>query len=234
MVSDSARKKAIRERMDATGENYTTAARATDASAAAGAVTPVRPQVDPQLLAPYPDELVRPADAGESWRPVTTEELGWRALPVDATPAQRARAESVWRPVTAARPCRCSGTCLHGAPCNNGDDGVGSCAGHLVHHDRLAASLLSTIGWYDFYECDTCAEQYETGVDLPDVPWGDMVGQSIVQFDGVRRVTFHDGYDDGYCADCNHDPCRCDEVYCDECGADSHYQCSCDELEPAG
>jgi hypothetical protein len=229
MVSDAARKQAIRKRMRHTEENYTTAARAIDELLQArpgGAATVL--EIDPQLLVPYPDELVRPADADEDWQPVTTEELGWRVLPAGATPAQRSRAESVWRPVTADRPCRCSGKCLHGQPCNNGDDGIGSCDGRIVHHDRLAASLLTVDGWYDFYACDRCGEQFEASVDLPDVPWGEPTQNGTRQFEGVRRVTFHD-YDPGGCPECDNDPCRCDEVYCDECGADSHYQCSCYE-----
>jgi hypothetical protein len=43
---------------------------------------------------------------------------------------------------------------------------------------------------------------------------------------------FYDGDpDDDVCPECNHGPCRCDDVYCDECGADSHFQCHC--YEPA-
>lgn len=226
MVSDSARKKAIRQRMDATGEKYTTAARAVDAKAETrlGVVTAVL-EIEPQLFVPYPDELVRPADADKRWRPVTTEELGWRILAADATPAQRARAESVWRPVTANRPCRCSGKCLHGEPC--GDDN-GGCDGRLIHCDRLAASLLTVFGWYDIYACDSCGAQFDTEVELPDVPWGEATQNGVSQFEGIRRVTFFDG-NPGCCPECDNDPCRCDEVYCAECGADSHYQCDCNE-----
>ncbi|SCL12949.1 hypothetical protein GA0070616_0074 [Micromonospora nigra] len=228
MVSDSARKKAVRQRMGRTGENYTTASRAIAREQAKPGMAATRPGIDPRLLVPYPDELVRPADAGDGWQPVTTDELGWRVLAVDASAGQRARAESVWRPVTADRPCRCSGQCLHGQLCNNGEDGIGSCTGRLVHHDRLAASLLTVDGWYDFYACDSCGEEFEASVDLPDVPWGEHFGSGFRQFDGVRRITFH-ASDPGWCPDCGGDPCRCDEVYCDECGADSNYQCSCYE-----
>lgn len=235
MVSDFTRKKAIRERMAATGENYTTAARAVAGDAeGASATAAVALAIDPALLVPYPDELVRPADADERWQPTTVDELGWRALPVGATPAQRARAESVWRPVTADRLCRCagrtSGVCLHGAACDS--DGVGGCAGRLVHHDRLAASMLSLDGWYDIYACDTCGEQFEASVELFEVPWGEVTDTGTWrQFDGVRRITFHDGDpDNDQCPECHHDPCRCDEAYCEECGADSNYTCSCYEL----
>jgi hypothetical protein len=220
MTKDKARKRVARQFAEDNGTSYTRAARITAAT------------IDPALLVPYPDELARPVDAGEEWRPVATEELGWRVLSAGATPAQRARAESVWRPVTAERPCRCFGKCLHGQPCGNGEDGIGSCDGRLVHHDRLAASLLSVDGWYDVYECDTCAEQFEISVDLPEVPWGERVDNSIRQFEGVRRITFYDSAP-GECPECNDQPCRCDEVYCDECGADSHYRCSCDEYEYA-
>lgn len=124
----------------------------------------------PDLLVPYPEELVRPAGAPDLWAPPTTEELGWRALPADATPDQRARAESVWRAVATDRPCRCSGKCQHGQPCT--EDG---CSGRIQHYDRLAASLLSAIGWYDFYTCDGCrlwpqVELVDTAVRYEPVP----------------------------------------------------------------
>ncbi len=214
--------------MAETGENYTAAARAIETAAAqdtAGAA----PHIDPQLLAPYPDETIRPANADDRWRAVTVDELGWRVLPANATLAQRARAESIWRPVTASRPCRCSGSCWHGERCINGDDGIASCPGRLVHLDRLAASLLSVFGWYDFYQCDTCGDEHEASVDLPEVPWGETIENGARQFEGVRRVTFYDA-EPGYCDECGADSsyqCSCKDVYCDECGADSHYRCSC-------
>jgi hypothetical protein len=73
--------------MASTGEPYTVAARVVDQGAAVATAT-----LDPQLLKPYPDET-----------DVTVEELGWRVLPTDATPRQRARAEAIWRPVAANR-----------------------------------------------------------------------------------------------------------------------------------
>lgn len=126
------------------------------------------------LTTPYPDEP-----------DVTTAELGWRALPADATPAQRARAEAVWRPVTADRPCRCSGPCHHGDPCAEDD-----CPGRLVHLDRQAASMLSLTGWVDNYGCDVCgqAPAADIGVDLPDIPWGARIYSSAFRaFPDVRH-----------------------------------------------
>lgn len=82
MTSDKARKAAIRARMVSTGEPYSVAARARYDQVPAATAT-----IDRQLLTPYPDE-----DG------VRVEELGWRVLPADATPAQRARAEATWRP----------------------------------------------------------------------------------------------------------------------------------------
>lgn len=221
-MSNRARTRAIRDRMATTSERFTAAARHVDTTTgpepAAAAV------VDEALLQPYPDELVPPPGATDGWRPVTTAELGWRALPPDATPEQRARTESVWRPVTAARPCRCSGHCLHGQPCRMGDDGVDSCpGGRLLHLDRQAASVLIVTGWIDAYACDTCDEQFDTGVELPDVPWGEREGPAIYEYPGVRRVIVVDDTwpDDSPCPDCgNHYRCRCDDEHgCPECGA---------------
>jgi hypothetical protein len=206
MTRDKARKHAARQFAADNSTSYTRAARLTAAT------------IDPVFLAPYPDEMVRPKDAGDEWQPVTAAELGWRALPPNATPAQRARAESVWRPVATDRLCRCSGPCHHGQPCGNGDDGILTCTGRLIHHDRLAASLLDVYGWYDTYGCDGCSEEFEVSVDLPDVPWGERVGNSITQFDGVRRITFYGTDDDGG---------EVPHQYCPECGADYHYQCAC-------
>jgi len=117
MTSDKARKAAIRGRMAAAGEPYSVAARALRGQTPTATLT-----IDPQLLTPYPDE-----------QDVKTEELGWRVLPADATPAQRARAEAVWRPVAADRPCRCSGPCHHGRPCNNGPDGGSLSTGEIFN-----------------------------------------------------------------------------------------------------
>ncbi len=144
---------------------------------------------DPTFLAPYPDE-----------RHVTTAELGWRALPADATPAQRARAEAVWRPVTADRPCRCSGQCFHGDACTVDYDTP--CTGRLIHTDRQAASMLSLTGWQDNYQCDTCGgtPASDIGVDLPNIPWGEKTGPNgFKAFPDVRHPNFAStwpGYND--------------------------------------
>jgi hypothetical protein len=123
MTSDKARKTAVRGRMAETGEPYSVAARALDA----------QPII-------YPDE-----------QDMSREELGCRALPSDATPAQRARAEATWRSVSADRPCRCSGPCYHGKDCGDED-----CCGSLLHIDRYPGSMLETTGWCDEYQCDCC------------------------------------------------------------------------------
>jgi hypothetical protein len=47
-------------------------------------------------------------------------------------PGQRARAEATWRPNPADQPCRCSGGCHHGQPCDLTD----GCAGGLIRTDR--------------------------------------------------------------------------------------------------
>lgn len=144
--------------------------------------------IDPALLEPYPDE-----------NGVTVDELGWRALPAGATPAQRARAEAVWRLVTADRPCRCSGPCWHGDACNEDD-----CPGRLIHVDRQAASMLSLVGWMDNYQCDTCGgtPASDVGVDLPQVPWGERISENGFRaFPDVRHPNFPNtwpGHGDDY------------------------------------
>ena len=138
--------------------NYTQALAEVDA-----AYAPRKLDIDPVLLAPYPDE-----DG------VTVEELGWRVLPADATPEQRARAEAVWRPTRPDRPCRCSGPCLHGrvCGCDEGDDGP--CAGRLIHVDRVPGSMWGLTAWDDFYECADCGAQLGKEVVLPEIPWGEL------------------------------------------------------------
>lgn len=190
-----------------------------------------KPAVDPVFLAPWPEEI-RSDDP--AWQPVVVEELGWRALPADATPAQRARAESVWRPVNADRPCRCSGKCLHGKPCDDRDR-VDACHGRLIHSDRLAVPPLLVTGWIDLYQCDTCGDDdYEKTVELPEVPWGTEIKNGTEIFPDVRRVVYQgDGYDPG-CPECGARPgysCRCGadpEPECYECGAYIIiYECVC-------
>ncbi|MEV4415435.1 hypothetical protein [Catellatospora sp. NPDC049609] len=232
MTSDKARKRQARALAAAEGISYTAALRRVAVTVPAPAAA-----IEPHFLAPYPDELIRPDDAAPGWKPPTVDELGWRALPADATPAQRARTESLWRPLTAQRPCRCAGRCLHGSPCEP-DGGPEACPGRMVHFDRLAAPGQNTSMWADFHACDDCGDDVEGFVELPEVPWGRPVSGVAVQYEGVRIVDFDDG-DDGYdggCGDCGAGPgyrCTCDDPWCGECGADSHYSCSCYEPEYA-
>lgn len=82
---------------------------------------------------------------------------GIRALPADATPAQRAEAESWWASVGIDDPCPCSGSCHHGKPLCEDDD----CAGRLRHVDRFASGLFTPPPhiWHDVYQCDGCGEE---------------------------------------------------------------------------
>jgi hypothetical protein len=109
---------------------------------------------------PYPDE-----DG------VVGEELGWRVLPADATPAQRARAEAVWRAVRPDWPCRCSGPCLHRRACGDDEQGDGPYRGLLIHVDRFPGSLFSLVAWNDVYHCADCGEQFDAGIMLEAIPW---------------------------------------------------------------
>ncbi|MBN1174896.1 MAG: hypothetical protein JXA67_22245 [Micromonosporaceae bacterium] len=217
MTSDKARKTAIRDRMAATGEPYSVAARTLHATGTA--------VIDPVLLAPYPDEV-----------DVAVEELGWRVLPADAMPAARARAEAVWRAVAADRPCRCSGPCDHGMVCGLDESGDGPCPGRLIHTDRYPGSAFSVTLWQDELQCDTCGEEREGAVQLPDVPWGQEGPQSLLVFDGVRHPTFSGVFDDNSgCPDCGagwDEGCTCDDDGgCPECGAggrgDPYGECVC-------
>lgn len=221
-------KRDARARMQAAGESYTRARRAVADQATAVAV------IAPELLRPYPDE-----DG------VTAEELGWRALPADATPEQRAHAEAVWRPVLADRPCRCSGPCHHGEACTEeyvGDGGQAApCGDRMVHVDRYPGSMFSVIGWEDVYRCASCDETWTASVDLPSIPWGELRTDGpqtvTVIYPGVRHPNFpevgEDWYD-GVCPDCGEldEYCRCSEVLgCPECGAggpgDPYGECVC-------
>jgi hypothetical protein len=200
MTSNKTRKAAIRARMAATGEPYSVAARNLTPPAAAATIT-----IDPALLVPYPDE-----------QGVTIEELGWRVLPADATPEQRARAEAIWRPVRPDRPCRCTGPCDHGDACDCGD--------RMTHVDRYPEGMLTVDEWADVYQCGTCGAQYLTSVTLPTVPFAeftpypDREGGVTRVFPGVRHPNFpEEGDDDGY------DP------GCLECGAAAGYRCTCDD-----
>lgn len=160
----------------------------TQALAEVDAAHAPRPQdIDPVLLAPYPDE-----DG------VAVEELGWRVLPPDATPAQKARAEAVWRPVRPGRPCRCSGPCQHGRTC--GDEGQdGPCSGLLIHADRFPGSLFSLAAWNDVYQCADCGDQFEQSIVLEAIPWGehpDGEPNTTRVYPGVRHPNFRDASGD--------------------------------------
>ncbi|MGA4980058.1 hypothetical protein [Streptomyces cinereoruber] len=116
---------------------------------------------------------------------ITAEELGVRALPADAGPARRAHAEAVWRPAEAEQPCRCSGVrCDHGAPCET-EYADGTCPGRMQHVDRHPGSMFDLTAWYDVYLCTDCDEPYETTVELPGIPWGEV--RSRDKLDGDER-----------------------------------------------
>jgi hypothetical protein len=146
---------------------------------------------------------------------IPAEELGIWALPPDATPAQRAHAEAVWRPAAADQPCRCSGTdCEHGRPCWE----YGDCDGRYVHADRYLGSMLELTAWWDEYACDTCGDGYGRSVSLLEIPWGEHVSvdgrQTTRVYPGVRHPSFPD------------DPDAEDEVpACQECLVDRHRLC---------
>jgi hypothetical protein len=224
MTSNNALKKQIRARMAETGEPYT--------AARSALLTAERPAIDPQLLAPYPYELIRPATAGDNWKPPTTEELGWRALPADATPQQRATAESYWRPVNPDLPCRCSGPCAHGTECEYAPD----CPGRLWHSDRRAylSSSPDLLMWHDLYICSgDCGDDLED-VAITTVPWGRRVAGELRLFPGIRRADVLPA--EWQCTECgaaNQYYCGCrdmnDPDECEECGATGPYACGCNE-----
>lgn len=224
--------RAVRTRMAKFGENFTVAARALATDAQPGTTLLA---IDPQLLAPYPDETG-----------VDRDELGWRVLPADASPQQRAQAEATWRPVTVHRPCRCSGPCHHGERCTNGDDGIMSCTGYLQHYDRYPGSLLELTAWTDDYVCPTCGDEFNTTITLPELPWGerqtgaDGQAAALVIYPGVRHPNlaevvdeeYEPSYHPDYCPDCGFDTCVCDrQPGCEECGAgsagDPYGECVC-------
>ncbi|MEV4212518.1 hypothetical protein [Micromonospora sp. NPDC049662] len=219
--SDRSRRRAIRMRKAETGESYTAAGRAL---AGAGSTTAT---IDPALLVPYPDETNMDVD-----------ELGWRVLPADATPAQRAHAEAYWRPVNPARPCRCCGSCLHATQCGRDDDGKDRCPGLLIHVDRYPGGLFSVNDWEDVYECAGCGAVLTVSVELPAVPWGEAnPAGGITVYDKVRHPNFpdhdeDDGYDPG-CFECGARAgyrCTCDDDPqdgCEECGGGGPYGCNC-------
>ncbi|MFI1890499.1 hypothetical protein [Streptomyces jumonjinensis] len=163
--------------------------------------TASEPAVEPPALepaAPPAVAYVLQPTAAEAALGITAEALGVRALPADATPAQRAHAEAVWRPQEdPAQPCRCSGTgCHHGKPCT-GHDG---CTGRLVHIDRYPGSLWGVTTWMDTYACSDYEEGFEVVVELPAIPWGEHyttdTGPGTRVYDGVRHPNFSGAAED--------------------------------------
>lgn len=247
MTVDRARKQAIRARMAVTGEPYVVAARNLDAASPASAGSGVANPHDvaTAVLQCWDDQdewerayrqhceaggtdqvwnhaveiaRVERAAAGDT---VAADELGGAALPSDATPAQRARAEALWHPVPAGLKCRCSGPCHHGQACADEDDidEDQRCPGRIVHVDRQPGSLFELTVWADAYQCDTCGEVGTVDcVELPAIPWGEYVDQddgqrALTAYDDVRHPNFKDtwpGYDpdagtpagDGACRSC--------------------------------
>lgn len=150
--------------------------------------------------AKYPGALAVPICA--ECTPLHPLELGAAAL-TDPTPAERARAESVWRSLLdPGTPCRCSGQgkdsdgvprpCDHGTPCLN------NCDGGVLHVDRYAVGLISSPDWWmDEYACTDCTNFYAIELQLPDIPWGVMQrdddgnfsGYEV--FEGVRHGQFN-------------------------------------------
>lgn len=168
--------------MAATGEPYSVAARAVQSGQPDHEPVGV---IDPALLAPYPDE-----------DDVEAAELGWRTLPADATPRDRARAEATWRPVHPGRPCRCIGSCKHGHPCPEcatGDQlpAYPESSNWLVHVDRYPGSLFTPIIWEDDYQCAACGGTFSMTAELPTVPWAEPGATGgLVVFSGVRHPNF--------------------------------------------
>jgi hypothetical protein len=176
-------------------------------------------------------------DAGVVVGDVPLAELGVTVLPPDATAAQRARAEAIWRPADADEPCRCSGTCHHGSPCvdSEPDD---PCAGRMVHTDRYPGGMFHLRAWFDEYGCDTCGAVGSSTVELPNLPWGEAASENgILVYEGVRHPNFRDEDDedtaDEGCFECGARPgyrCTCDdpdEPWCEDCGASIDYECTC-------
>lgn len=195
---DRARKREIRERMAATGEPYSVAARRIGANTTA-------------------------AD------PLPAEERGVAALPAAATPEQRAHAEAVWRATTDPdQPCRCSGPCHHGEPCDD-DSSDDRCPGRVVHADRYPGSLFAVTAWQDEYVCLECESAYTTVVELPALPWAERTERGTVLFDGTRHPNFpetHPGFDENQPVPDGDGLCRACGGYafagllCDGCRAD--------------
>lgn len=218
--ADRSRRRAVRQRMAETGQSYTTAARDLGATGTATAT------LDSALLVPYPDETG-----------VDFTELGWRVLPADASPHEKARAEVSWRPVTASRHCRCSGPCYHNHSCSDLDPGF-ACTGRLIHLSRQPDISLEPTTWSDSYRCSECGGVTSSSVTLDTLPWGTPTTNGIEVFDGVQIPGLDTDDDDTsrpYCGDCGAwygYRCTCnddDADYCPECGAsNAPYGCGCD------
>ncbi|MFD8597644.1 hypothetical protein ACFV1L_21840 [Kitasatospora sp. NPDC059646] len=193
-----------------------------------------------QILAIAYTRQPTPAEATAG---VTAAELGVSALPADATPAQRARAEATWCPIGTGLPCRCSGTCQHGTPCPNPDDAEGGCGGELLHTDRYPGSMFALTAWHDEYVCTACGATFEQDVDLPAVPWGEVRPPAntgpwhpesvTVVYDDVRHPNFGTAGEDDDSAETwpdgwDFDPDRDgeDDDRCD-CGSAVGYDCVC-------
>ncbi|MGN9821877.1 hypothetical protein ACTMUQ_42195 [Streptomyces sp. SD11] len=196
---DAARKRA-REIQDTEGVGYHDALNRARAELAETA-TEEAPAPAPAAVAYVLEPTAAEAELG-----ITAEELGIRALPADASPARRARAEAVWRPEPdPARPCRCSGPCYHGDGCAEeytSETGAAvDCGGRLVHADRFPGSLWGITSWWDTYQCAECGEGVEGSVELPKIPWGEQRpnpngdGFTTLVYDGVRHPNFP-GFDD--------------------------------------
>jgi hypothetical protein len=165
-----------------------------------------------------PDQAVRLPDpakyTGVVAEPICAEctplyplELGAAAL-TEPTPAELARAESVWRSVLdPGAPCRCSGNgkdadgaptpCDHGTPCLN------NCDGGVLHVDRYAVGLISSPDrWMDEYACSDCTNFYAVELQLTDIPWGvikrydngDFAGYEL--YEGIRHGQFNTNDDE--------------------------------------
>lgn len=118
------------------------------------------------------------------------EERGVRALPADATPARRSRAEAVWRasddPDASCRWLR------HGQAHEHRGEDDSPCSGRMLHADRYPGSLLELTTWHDEYVCDTCDESADHDVRLPEIPWDERLeadGNGSMVYDGCGTRT---------------------------------------------
>ncbi|MDO0939298.1 hypothetical protein QQY66_49230 [Streptomyces sp. DG2A-72] len=189
MPKRNAEQKAAWALKETEGLDYQEALRRVRAEAAAESAT-----TDAPASAPAAVVYVLQPTAAETELGIRAEELGIRALPETATPAQRAHAEAVWRPnEDPAAPCRCSGIrCHHGERCEV-EFSDGQCDGRLIHVDRHPGSMFELTAWYDTYGCEGCRETFETTVTLTEIPWGEV--RTRAQLDGTER-TLSTGTDD--------------------------------------